>query len=58
MKNPEEPKIIDIKSYELQVSFGSLGQGPAEFIGVRQIISDPNNKENMVLFHLLWVAEG
>lgn len=37
-------KIIDLKSNELLKSFGSRGQGPDEFIGAREIITDPNDK--------------
>jgi hypothetical protein len=37
-------KIIDLRSNELLISFGSRGQGPDEFMGIRQIIPDPNDK--------------
>lgn len=37
-------KIIDLNSYELKKSFGNLGQGPDEFIGINQIMPDPSNK--------------
>lgn len=34
--------IIDLNSNELRISFGTRGQGPDEFIGISQIIPDPN----------------
>jgi len=38
-------KINDLESCKLFKSFGSLGQGPNEFIGASQIIPDPKNED-------------
>lgn len=50
-RSDEIIKIIDLRSNELLKSFGGKGQGPDEFIGARQIISDP--KEN----NIFWIYD-
>ncbi|MBC7362402.1 MAG: hypothetical protein H5U06_08990 [Candidatus Aminicenantes bacterium] len=44
-------KIIDLKKNKLIKVFGSRGQGPDEFIGIGQIIKDPQEK------HSFWIYD-
>lgn len=45
-------KIIDLNSNELLISFGGRGQGPDQFMGVSQIIPDPNAKGYFWIFDI------
>lgn len=43
-KSEKAVKIFDIKTGKLVKMFGRKGQGPSEFVGVSDIIRDPNDK--------------
>lgn len=44
--------IYDLKSNNLLKSFGTLGQGPSEFIGVRQIIQDQEDNDSFWIYDI------
>ncbi len=50
-KSDKTIEIFDLKSRKLIKRFGRKGQGPSEFIGVSNIISDPNDKNGF------WVCD-